>query len=373
MKSTLADFIERHSETIIGNAIEFASSVEVDVPLDAAELRDHLPHIVRAIVTDLRTAQTPVEEIQKSEGRASKPLGTPRSAAGTHALHRARSGYSVAGLVSEYRAMRASVLRMWAEADELTADPADITRFNEAIDEAVAESVTYYSAEVERWRDIFLGVLGHDLRSPLSAILMTSELLARSAVDAPVARAAKRLLDSGERMRELLDRLLSYNRAKIGVGFINEPTLIDIAQACRQEVELLQASMPETRVIVNAPDSLRGLFDGGRIREALSNLVVNAAKYGHAGHSIDVSLLDLGTEIELSVSNAGDPISPELFQLMFDPLKRGAVARGEFERTSLGLGLFIVSQIARAHGGAVRGESKRGKTVFTISLPKLPV
>ena len=193
----------------------------VGTPLDDVALRDHLPDIVEAIVVDLRTPQTASEERNKSEGRALSPPGKPRSAAGTHALHRAHSGYSISHLVSEYRALRASVLRLWADQPGLAgASPGDITRFNEAIDEAIAESVIHFAAEVERWRNIFLGVLGHDLRSPLASIVMTSELLARMAVDAPVASVAQRLIRSGKRMRELLDRLLVYNRAQMGMGFI---------------------------------------------------------------------------------------------------------------------------------------------------------
>ncbi|MFC3816940.1 two-component sensor histidine kinase, partial [Lysobacter sp. GCM10012299] len=182
MNSGLADFIEHHAETIIEHAITFAKTVEVGTPLDDAALRDHLPEIVEAIVVDLRTPQTRAEEIEKSEGRALVPIGRPRSAAGTHALHRAHSGYSISNLVSEYRALRASVLRLWAEApDREVASAEEVTRFNEAIDEAIAESVSHYADEVERWRNIFLGVLGHDLRSPLSAIVMSSQMIARVA------------------------------------------------------------------------------------------------------------------------------------------------------------------------------------------------
>src|SRR5688572_25153229 len=237
MHSGLADFIEHHGETIIEHAIAFAKSVDVGSPLDDVALRDHLPEIIEAIVADLRTPQTRAEEIEKSAGRAVAPGGRPRSAAATHALHRAHSGYTISNLVSEYRALRASVLRLWADAADLKAVPEDITRFNEAIDEAIAESVAHYANEVERWRNIFLGVLGHDLRSPLSAIVMTSELIARMAVDAPIADAAQRLIRSGARMRELLDNLLVYNRAQLGIGFEIQKADVDLVEACREEIE----------------------------------------------------------------------------------------------------------------------------------------
>lgn len=371
MDSGLADFIEHHAETIIEHAINFAKSVDVGTRLDDAALRDHLPEIVEAIVADLRTSQTRAEEIEKSEGRALAAAGSPRSAAGTHALHRAHNGYSIANLVSEYRAMRASVLRMWADApDRRFAPPEEVTRFNEAIDEAIAESVSHYAAEVERWRNIFLGVLGHDLRSPLSAILTTSELIARMAVDAPIATAAQRLIRSGARMGELLGKLLVYNRAQMGMGFEVQREEVDLARACRDEIELLQTSMSEMKINFQSPESLHGMFDAGRIREALANLVVNAQKYGTRDSEVRVELVDNGTGIELMVSNAGDPIARDTLDLMFEPLRRGGVFAGEAERASLGLGLFIVSQIAHAHDGTICGDSTEGRTTFKLQLPR---
>lgn len=371
MHSALADFVEHHAETIIDQAITFAKSVDVGRPLDDVALRDHLPEIIQTIVADLRTPQTRVEEMEKSHGRAPVPSERSRPAAATHALHRAHSGYSISNLMSEYRALRASVLRLWADAANGHAAPGEIARFNEAIDEAIAESVSHYADEVERWRNIFLGVLSHDLRSPLGAILLTSELIARTAVDVPMATAAQRLIRSGERMRQLLDDLLVYNRAQMGIGFEVRKQDIDLAEACREEIELLRTSIPEARIRFDAPDSMRGMFDAGRVREALANLVVNAHKYGAPGSEIRVELREKGSSVELVVANAGDPIAPELLDVMFEPLRRGGVSGGEFERASLGLGLFIVDQIAQAHEGTIRARSDAGETSFELLLPRL--
>ena len=372
MESGLADFIEQHLDAIVTEAIEFAKSVKVGLPLDIDELRDHLPEIVHTIVADLRTTQTSEQEIAKSRGLAPVVEGGPRSAAATHALHRAHSGYSISNLVSEYRALRASVLRMWTLDPRSVGAPDEITRFNEAIDEAIAESVSHYSAEVERWRNIFLGVLGHDLRSPLSAILMTSELISHLAVDAPIASAAQRVIRSGERMRELLDNLLAYNRAQMGVGFEVQKVDVDLAQACNEEVEILRASLPASRILFHAPPSLVGCFDAGRIREALSNLVVNASKYGTPGGDILIDLRDESSLVEITVQNPGAPIAREAFDLMFEPLRRAGATEGDAERASLGLGLFVVKQIVQAHGGTIRGESSDGRTSFMMCLPKQP-
>ncbi|MBJ6978356.1 MULTISPECIES: sensor histidine kinase [unclassified Luteimonas] len=376
MHSGLADFIEGHRARIVDEAILFARTIEVGSPLDDVELRDHLPQILSTIVEDLRTRQTPAEEIAKAEGRCPSDVSDERSPAATHALHRARSGFSISDLVAEYRAMRAAVLRAWAQSPEaIGAAPADITRFNEAIDEAVAVSVKYYAEEVDRWRAIFLGVLGHDLRTPLTAIMLTSEHLSRMAMDAPVAKAVQRLISSGERMSQLLDRLLVYNRARMGIGFDVQRTQVDLAQACREEIGVLLQSMPEARVEFRAPPALEGMFDAETIREALSNLVVNAWKYGRDGTGIGVELREAGEAgeaVEIVVSNYGEPIPRELLELMFEPLRRGAMASDELERGSLGLGLFIVSQIAKAHAGTVQADSEDGTTRFTLRLPRSP-
>ncbi|MEN1939705.1 sensor histidine kinase [Luteimonas sp. MJ246] len=371
MKSGLADFIEHRADAIVDEAITFARSVDAGTSLGVDELRDHLPQVLAAIAADLRRRQTRAEEIDKSQGRAPTDRGAARSAAATHALHRAHSGFSISELVAEYRAMRAAVLRAWAEApEEVPAVPGEITRFNEAIDEAIAESVKYYADEVERWRNIFLGVLGHDLRSPLTAIMMASEHIARLAVDVPIAKAAQRLISSGESMRQLLDRLLAYNRSQMGLGFEVQRQEVDLVQACQEEIQLLQASMPGVVIDFDAPPALRGMFDAGSIREILTNLVINARKYGTDGGGILVALRDHGADAELRVNNAGEPIPQATLDVMFEPLRRGGLSHGESERASLGLGLFIVSQIVKAHAGTIRAAAADGQTCFTVQLPK---
>ncbi|NWF32282.1 sensor histidine kinase [Stenotrophomonas sp. SAM-B] len=369
MKSKLADFIEEHAETIVGRAIEFAKSVEVSPALGEVELRDHLPEIIGAIVADLRSRQTRAEAIAKSVGDAPTPAGQEPSAAGTHALHRANSGYSIVHLVSEYRALRTSVLHLWSDSTEQHAiPPSDVARFNEAVDEAIAESVLYYAAETDRWRNIFLSVLGHDLRNPLNAILLTSELIAARASDEVTVKAADRAVRSCEHMRELLDKLLVYNQAQLG-GEINVDRVdVDLAAACREEIELLRSAMPNARIHLYAPEVLRMVCDASRVREAISNLVGNAHKYGQRGGNIDVELRVDGGEAILAVTNPGAVIPQEVLNQIFDPLKRGGASGGDEERVSLGLGLFVVKQIARAHGGNVSVESSQGKTTFELRL-----
>jgi len=203
----LADFITASIEPIVAEWEAFARTQSSATRLlDAAELRDHAAQILAAIVADLRLPQTSQQQVAKSKGLAPAADPVSLTAAQVHAMLRVRSGFNVNQMASEYRALRASVLRLWfAVVPKLRPDDIDdLVRFNEAIDQAVAESVAVFTAEINRWRHLFLGVLGHDLRSPLNAILLTSELPARLASDTPAAQYTQSLIRSGERTKALL-------------------------------------------------------------------------------------------------------------------------------------------------------------------------
>ena len=210
----LAEFIEANVKAIVDEAVVFSRTLlPAAGHLDEAALRDHLPMILEAIARDLRTDQSDEQELRKSQGLAPAADGGNTSAAQTHALLRAKAGFDVMQMVSEYRALRASVLRKWLRSPDARDETAigDIVRFNEAVDQAVAESVSNFTAEAERWRNVFLAVLGHDLRGPLNAVLLTAEVLTTLGTDARTSAVAERLMKSGQRMRELLDSLLDYS------------------------------------------------------------------------------------------------------------------------------------------------------------------
>jgi signal transduction histidine kinase len=366
----LPDFIEANLETILQAAEAIAATMgRAADHLTTEELRDHLPSILEAVVADLRTLQTAEQELDKSDGRAPLVENAPETAAQTHALLRAQGGFKIEHLVAEYRALRASVLRLW-EANPRPFDAVaagDITRFNEAIDQAVAESVAFFTAEVERWRHVFLGVLGHDLRGPLSAIVNTSMLLNRLASEKPVTEATQRLVRSGERMTRLLDDLLDYSRASLGLGIAILRAPVDLAFACEAELEVLRAALPGRDIGLIVEGTTKGHFDASRVREGLSNLVTNAAKYGTEGGPIRARLAGDARAVTLSVENEGPSIPAHALEALFEPLRRGADQSSG--HASLGLGLFIVREIARAHGGDANASSREGKTVFTMMLP----
>lgn len=367
----LADFIQANTERILDDAVEFAITQTPDgVTFDRKTLRNDIPLILRAIVLDLRTAQSPAQQRAKAEGRAPERAG-PESAATSHGRSRADDGFGVNQMIAEYRALRASVLRLWA-ADEalVTASIEDMIRFNEAIDQAVAESLLEFSRTVESWRHVFLGALGHDLRGPLSAVIGTAELLADSTRDTPHERQVGRILSGGVQLGRLVDGLLDYSKSTLGGGMVLQRCECALGDVVAEEVELLHASLAGAAIALEVEGDTRGDFDDARIREAIHNLVTNAAKYGDVGAAIGVSVVGRAGQVVVSVSNAGAPLSGDALNALFDPLRRGSQAANKGEHTSLGLGLFIVREIARAHGGEVVADAAQGRTTFVITLPR---
>lgn len=370
-----ADFLDQNVEEIVSAAEQFAATLlPAARHLDTEQLRDHIPLILKAISKDLRTPQTAEEGLRKPQWYPPVMQNAGETAAQTHALLRAKGGFGMEQLVAEYRALRASVLRLWVAsggADE-GGSVADSIRFGETVDQALAESTSFFVAEQERWRHVFLGVLGHDLRGPLNAILLTSELLAQLATEAPIAQQTARLIKSGKRMRSLLDDLLDYSRASLGLGIGIQPASVDLGLACQDELEVLRSALPDQTIVFLVDGKTHGYFDGSRVREMLGNLVINAGKYGTPA-PIKVRLTGDERAVTLSVENAGLPIPDETLKSLFEPLRRGGVQTADHaaDRSNLGLGLFIVREIAKAHGGEVHAASSAGKTTFTVSLPRI--
>ena len=362
----LAKFLEEAHVQIMDEAVAFAQTIPALQHTEEKALRDHLPQVLKAISTDLKTAQSRTEAIAKSQGKA--PETSSQTSAETHGLMRAQDGIDIQQLVAEFRALRSSVLRLWTEAHPGQPNAIeDIMRFNEAIDQAVAESVEFYAEERDRWREIFLGVLGHDLRGPLNTISLTVAILRLQGI-APVQQITM-LTRSVARMKSLLDTLLEYSRSTLGVGMALKLAQVDLAIACADELELQRAAHPAAQIDYTVLGATQGVFDESWIREALGNLVSNAIKHGDAGEPVTVKLEGSATYVRISVENPGD-LPPDDIEELFEPLRQGRSESTQADRTHLGLGLFIVRQVARAHGGDVTGSCSEHLVRFTMELPK---
>ena len=370
----LAEFILRDMESILIEWEVFAATLfPAATHAGRLTLRDHAQQILEAVARDLSTTQTRRAQADKSQGRAYKLLGAPETAAETHAVLRAKSGFDINQLAAEYRALRASVLRHWMDAcqlDEFALD--DIVRFNEAIDQAIAESIAFFSAQVEQARNLLLGMLGHDMRSPLNTIQMTATYLAALNAGAEVSLAASRLIRSGASMKALLDDLVDFSRTKLGLGINVSVADADVAALFADELEQLRGAHPGRQLELEVAGDTRGRWDGPRLQQLLRNLVSNAIKYGAPDAPVRVVLTGEQADVRCEVISRGPTMDASVLGRIFSPLQRGPAQEDACSTDGgLGLGLYIVQQIALAHGGEVAVRSEQGETVFVVRLPRL--
>lgn len=274
--------------------------------------------------------------------------------------------------MAEYRALRNSVLRLWSDTTP-TIEPGveDVVRFNDEIDQAVAESVSHFRAQEERAHNLLLGMLGHDMRTPLNTIVATASHLAALNAGEEVSVAAERLMRGGASIQALLDDLVDFNRTKLGLGIKVVPSDIDLAAEVAKELDQLRGANPNRRIKLAVTGDTRGRWDAARLKQVLRNLVGNAIQYGFSDTPVRVALRGEEAEVWLEVTNSGPQIDPSTLDPMFDPLNRGIPEDdGSDASGGLGLGLFIVREIVQAHSGVVEARCDGEEITFAVRLPR---
>jgi signal transduction histidine kinase len=215
-------------------------------------------------------------------------------------------------------------------------------------------------------------MLGHDMRNPLQAVQVTASYLAALNAGERVSGAAARLIRSGARIQALLDDLTDFNRTKLGMGINVMPTSIDLADVLADELDELRAIHPDRQIELQASGNSQGLWDGRRLQQLVGNLVTNAIKYGAQDKPVRVTVTCDATHVRIEVSNCGPAIDGAMLTRIFDPLTRGPEHYGtDGSAGSLGLGLYIASEIAKAHHGAIEARSDEVETSFSVSLPRV--
>jgi signal transduction histidine kinase len=373
----LADFIESRLEGIL---VVFEAFARTRLPaaqgLSSEDLRDEAAALLLSIAADMRTTQSAENRADKSRGMRPQNAPDITSQSQEHARARLHVGFSLDQLVSEYRALRASVVQLWSDGlpDARHEALDDIVRFNEAIDQAQIEAIAYYSKELEESRHLLLGILGHDLRNPLAAIRNSAHYLLRTnSLDGTQTKAVTRILNSSARMDQIVSDLLDFARTRLGAGLPIAPIAADLCDICRQVVEELEASYPDREICLECDPELKGSWDAARIAQLLSNLIANAMQHGDPAMPVTVTTHAERDGVVLEIHNQGPHIAPEAQEAIFRPMTRAVAAKAERQDLSsgLGLGLYISRQIVLAHGGSIElTSSERDGTTFIVRLPR---
>jgi signal transduction histidine kinase len=366
----LSAFIIENLEPILQAWEDFARSLPTGNPMTVAALRDDAERMLRFIAYDMETPQSSRERFLKSVGAGPKPGEDAPSAAQDHGVARAVDRFTLFELTSEYRALRASVLALWLNQPERGNDVEQIIRFNEAVDQLIAESVERYSGKLAVDGDLFTASIGHDLRNPLNAIAMSAEYLAQFTDRSDHEKSAiSQIAQSAQRIASMIDELQDFSRVRLTntLSFTRES--LDVARVCQEVADEIRASTPRRRVAFAQAGNTVTIANAERIRQLLSNLIGNAVQHGGDDCDVNVRVDGQDEALAISVHNTGPAIPPESLPRIFEPLYR--VERTPADRTHLGLGLYIVRQIAVAHGGDVSVTSDSGGTTFRVRLPRV--
>lgn len=220
-------------------------------------------------------------------------------------------------------------------------------------------------------REQFIAVLGHDLRNPLTSVVTGADFLLELDPTPTQRKILERVVISGKRMARLIDDVLDFARGRLGGGMPVHPIEVeDVGFVVRHVVAEVAAAHPDREFRVQSDVVGAAWFDRTRVAQMLSNLVANAVEHGPPGEPVEVVADAPDGLIRFAVTNHGEPIDAELLPRIFHPYARGKGAR---PRSGLGLGLYIASEIARAHGGAIHvASSAEQGTTFTAVIPRSP-
>ena len=262
----------------------------------------------------------------------------------------------------------------WRAADDLREANAQMVRatiraqeLSEEAEEAkeLTEGRERELRQVAEFREMFIGIVGHDLRNPLGSILMTTGLLLRRGnLDAQAEKAVARIIKSSQRMTRMIAQLLDLTRARLGGGFPLEPKPTDLRDVCRSVVEEFEAAIQ-----LDATGDLTGTWDADRLVEALSNITGNAIEHATPGTAVVVRAHAEGPEVVVEIINQGNPIPGDVLPFIFEPFRRAQ--QHEVSATgNLGLGLYIAKQIVNSGCGSLTAYSVDGTTTFLMRMPR---
>jgi signal transduction histidine kinase len=346
--------------------------------LNDAELLNHLSVLFDRIVMALRQFRAEGQDARTAGEDTVRPDELE-----TNVEMRLSRGYTLAEAIKEHMHLRNVLV------DHLTADDAhaaqDALRLvHSALDRAVfslgqawEKQAMERADQAEAWRERFIGILGHDLRNPLSAIKMSAELVLRFGdaqehrLRAAVTKYLSRIVNNADRMNRMIADILDFACSRSGSSLPINPQETDLQEVVETVIDDLQVTHPERRFSQRVSGDVTGLWDRDRIFQVVANLVTNAVTYSPENTPVDIELVDMGADVQLTVHNGGPAIADAEMRWIFDPFKRGKQADAGQRKKGMGLGLYIVKSIATAHGGTIGvASSDEAGTTFTVRLPR---
>jgi signal transduction histidine kinase len=365
---TLADFIVENIAEIIEEWVGFARTLTSARGLDVDALRDHAEKMLLTVAAEMRTEESDERQRLRSRGEA-RTNASAETAADAHGDQRYGHGFSLEELVSEYRALRATVIRLWVRRTTINDRTVyELTRFNEGIDQLLAESVVHFAKQLDRARHLFMGVLGHDLRTDLHVILASIERLERTPSKDQIEKYVPFMKEGANNILAMIEDLLDVARTRLGSQLPLETSRVDAAALCPEVLQAFRQLNPSCEIRLKIDGDVSGEWDRKRLHQMLANLVRNAIQHGDPSRPVTLSAQGGDENVIFKVHNYGTPIPASLITHIFDPLQQGKERQ---DPTSLGLGLYIASTVAQGHLGTLTAKSSAtAGTTFTATLPR---
>ncbi len=361
---TLAEFIHHHRSQI-QSSWEAGAVDELTGEADGSlVLQSHMQALLEALRKDMSEA-----------GSGPRPCASYSSALVNAAL-RDLAGNGLRQLGEEIRLLRTTISSMWCASEESASSQGlqDLNAFHVVMDKILCEFIHHYSNELARARDGFLSILGHDLRSPLSAITIASDYLTMPGMlDGKPLQAALGIKNSAASMSVMIRNLMAYAKLRLGkrIEVLRERS--DISNICEAAVMKARVAFPDYAFDARVRSKVYGDVDPGCLQQVLDNLIEGAVQQGANGQAITLTAYDDGCSIVMEVETAGAAAELDALQLIVDPAIQIPFDAAESDEKLIGivgLGLFAAREIVLAHGGAIAVESaEHGGTVFRVRLP----
>lgn len=358
MSTAVSNFLRTQQVRI---AERWEQEVHADLPalrkLSRPVLYDHLPEFLDGLASwidgDTQLAEVAFERLAQG-----------------HALQRLGYGVGLETLTREYSKLRVVLCRLLMEVPPTDEAREAMVSLHEGLDRAINEAMHRYATRREEVRERFVAILGHDLRDPLSTVVISANVLAANPALKPEHRVvASRIVRACDRMQRMISDVLDFARGHLGTGIPANPTLNDMGEICRAAADEITGANPQREVTIELNGDLRGAFDRDRVHQAITNLLANAVHHSEGKIEVRAYETEDRHAVITEVTSHGDVIPEDLRHRLFDPFAQADVAG---PRRGLGLGLFIVQQIALAHGGLCDVKSDEQGTTFSIRWPRVP-